>query len=95
MDVLERIRRVLDETVRPQLASHNGDLAVLDFSDGVLRIRLTGQCSGCPSVALTTENLIAAELRARVAEVRDVVLVNGVSESLLAEARALLADRHA
>lgn len=95
MDVLERIRRVLDETVRPQLASHNGDVAVLGFSDGVLRIRLTGQCSGCPSAAITTETLIAAELRAKVAEVRDVVLVNGVSESLLEEARAMLAGRHA
>ena len=74
---------------------HNGDVAVLDFSDGVLRIRLTGQCSGCPSASITTENLIAAEVRARVPEVRDVVLVNGVSDSLLAQARALLAERRA
>ena len=95
MDVLDQVRRVLDEMVRPQLAAHNGDVAVLDFSDGVLRIRLTGQCSGCPSASITTENLIAAEVRARVPEVRDVVLVNGVSDSLLAQARALLAERRA
>lgn len=93
MDVMERIRGVLDQKVRPQLALHNGDMAVLGFTDGVLRIRLTGQCSGCPSAALTTETLIAAEVRADVPEVRDVVLVNGVSESLIEEARTLLANR--
>ena len=42
------IEGVLDTYVRPSLASHQGNVVVVDYTDKVLRIRLTGKCSGCP-----------------------------------------------
>ena len=54
----EKVEKVLNEKVRPQLELHNGDLDVLDIEDGVVRIRLLGQCAGCPSAYLTIEQLI-------------------------------------
>ena len=93
MELLEKIEQILDRQVRPQLALHYGDVVVMGIEGGTLNVRLTGQCGGCPSAALTTESLIAETLRTAIPEVREVILNNGVSENLLEEARALLARR--
>jgi Fe-S cluster biogenesis protein NfuA/nitrite reductase/ring-hydroxylating ferredoxin subunit len=47
-----RVAGALQE-VRPYLASHGGDVELLDVDDGVARLRLTGSCSGCPSSTVT------------------------------------------
>ena len=49
---------MLQADIRPKLALHGGDIRLLDFQDGVLRFELLGQCSGCPSASITTEELI-------------------------------------
>lgn len=50
--VATRVRRALEE-VRPYLESHGGDVELLGVEDGVVRLRLEGSCSGCPSSAVT------------------------------------------
>lgn len=90
---MDTIEQVLDEKVRPMLALHDGDLSITGFEDGVLRVRLTGGCGGCPSADLVTEPLIEQEIRAAVPEVKEVILVNGVSDDLLGQARALMGLR--
>ncbi len=89
-EILERIERVLEEKVRPDLALHGGNIRSLNCEDGVYRFQLTGQCAGCPSVMLTTENLIKSALLESVPELKDVVLVGGVSQDLLDQAKAIL-----
>lgn len=87
---LPEIERVLDTRVRPLLYAHGGDVRVESWEDGVLRVRLLGQCSNCPSASSTTEELVGAELTAVFPEIRQVCLVTGVSDELLEQARALL-----
>ena len=84
------ISQVIEERIRPQLFLHNGDIEIVDFSEGVLRFRLTGHCAGCPSADITTEELVQAELTAAVPEVKRVVLVHEVTQSLLEQAYAIL-----
>lgn len=88
--MLEKIEQVLNEKVRPELALHGGDVEVLEFADGTVRVRLLGQCSACPSAYITTEQLIEAELTQALDEVRQVVLLQSVSDDLLDQARAIL-----
>jgi len=90
-DLIARIERVLDDEVRPSLALRQGDVRIVRLQGRVLRIRLTGACSGCPSADLTTESFIEARLRAALPELTEVVLVSGVSDGLLEQARALMA----
>ena len=92
-DLIERIERVLDEKVRPMVARHDGALTVLGLEDGILRVKLSGACSGCPSADLVTEPLIERELQTAIPELKEVILVHGVSDSLLAQARALMGLR--
>ncbi len=48
----ERVREALDE-VRPYLESHGGNVELLGLDDGVVRLRMQGSCSGCPSSSVT------------------------------------------
>ncbi|NTV78182.1 MAG: NifU family protein [Clostridiales bacterium] len=92
--LIREIEKVLDERVRPDLALHEGNLKIIGFMDGVLRVRMTGQCSGCPSAEITMENLVSAELKNAFEGIKQVVLENGVSDDLIAEAKKILNRRH-
>ena len=52
------------EKVKPQLASHGGDVELLEISEGVVRLRLHGSCNGCPSSAETLKLAIEAAIYA-------------------------------
>lgn len=88
--MLKEIETVLEEDVRPYLLEHEGNVQIEEYKDGILKVRLTGPCSGCPSAALTTEELIAEAVKGRIPEVKDVVLVNEVSDDLIAMAKKLM-----
>lgn len=75
-DILERIERALDE-IRPYIASHRGQVEVVDFDDaeGALVLRLGGTCQGCAAATITLKHGIEVRLRQHVPEVRSVVAV--------------------
>jgi Fe-S cluster biogenesis protein NfuA len=91
--VLESIERVLDEKVRPILREHEGDVRVVSFEDGVLKVKMQGACNNCPSAVFDVERLVAAEVQGAVPEVKDVALAAGVSDELLEMARELMKSR--
>lgn len=88
--MLNKIEHVLNEYVRPQLAEHYGDVEVLSFEEGVLSIRMQGQCSNCPSAKYTVEGIIEKEIKEHVPEVERVELIEGVSDDLLDFAKKIL-----
>lgn len=51
----KKIEMILEKQARPYLLQHEGNVEILDYREGVLKVRLTGQCSGCPSAAVTAE----------------------------------------
>jgi Fe-S cluster biogenesis protein NfuA len=71
----DRARRALED-VRPHLRSHGGNVELLGIVDGVIRLRLQGNCHGCPSSVETLRRLIeqaiyGAAPDARAIEVED------------------------
>lgn len=91
---LKEIEAVLDEYVRPLLATHGGGMEVLSFEDGIVRFKMTGHCAGCAAADLTSEELINTELVEHCPDVKKAVLVNEVSQELLNEAMEILRRRH-
>ena len=89
-ELLERIEQVLDGEIRPQLLLHGGGMETVRLEGGRYVFRLTGQCAGCPSAYLTTEELIRGTLLERFPQLREVVLEQGVGADLLAQAKRLL-----
>lgn len=59
----ERVIQALEE-VRPYLDSHGGDVELLGFDDGVVRLKLIGHCRTCAASASTLEMVVEDALRA-------------------------------
>ncbi|MDR0342226.1 MAG: NifU family protein [Nocardiopsaceae bacterium] len=79
LDVDARIQRALDQ-VRPYLGSHAGDVRYLGVTDGVARLKLEGNCHGCPSSAVTVKLAIEGAVTEAAPEVTE-VSVEGVTEA--------------
>ncbi|MBV7273335.1 NifU family protein [Clostridium thailandense] len=88
--VEKEIQRVIDEKVKPYLGEHNGDIEFLGVENGVVKIKLLGQCSGCISAKYTVENIVEASLKQEVPEVKKVELISFISEETLDMARKIL-----
>jgi Fe-S cluster biogenesis protein NfuA len=54
--MIRKIEKVLDEQIRPALASHGGDIEVIDFDNAKLFVKLTGGCQGCSSSKATLKD---------------------------------------
>ena len=63
------------EQVRPALLADGGDVQLIDVKDGVVKLKLTGACSGCPLASMTVKNGIERVLKEQVPEVKEVVAV--------------------
>jgi len=71
-DVVAQIKELLDTRVRPAVASDGGDIVFYGYRDGVVRLRMQGTCSGCPSSSATLKHGIENMLRHYVPEVQRV-----------------------
>lgn len=94
-ETLKTIEAVLDAQVRPALRTHGGEIQIDHLDDGVLYVKLLGQCAGCPSADLTNETIVEAEVVKALPElVKKVVVVQTVSDELWEQAKRLLRDHH-
>ena len=46
-----KLEQLLDELVRPALRAHGGDAELVSYEEGILRLRMLGQCAGCPAAS--------------------------------------------
>jgi Fe-S cluster biogenesis protein NfuA len=69
----ESVQLALDE-IRPMLEADGGDVQLVDVSaDGVVKVKLTGACRGCPMGMMTLKEGIEKQLKEKVPEVSEVV----------------------
>jgi len=59
--------------IRPALQADGGDLELVDVKEGLVTVRLTGACGGCPMSMVTLRDGIERILKSEVPEVRGVV----------------------
>lgn len=62
------VQKVL-ETIRPALQADGGDVELVDVQDGVVKVRLTGACGGCPMATMTLKGGIEATLKREIPSV--------------------------
>lgn len=77
--VERRVRGAL-EGVRPYLQSHGGNVELLGIEDGIVRLKLEGSCSGCPSSAMTLKLAIENAIHEAAPDVDEVVADGSVAE---------------
>jgi len=71
----ERVEYVLKK-IRPSLQADGGNVKLVEVtSDGIVKVKLTGACFGCPMSQMTLQMGIGRMLKQEVPEVKDVVEV--------------------
>lgn len=70
----EEIAQALEE-VRPGLQRDGGDIELVDVVDGVVKVRLTGACAGCPMSQMTLKLGVENYLKKKVPGVKAVEAV--------------------
>jgi Fe-S cluster biogenesis protein NfuA len=70
----EEVAQALEE-VRPHLQVDGGDVELVDVEDGVVKVRLTGACAGCPMSQMTLKWGVENYLKKKVPSVKSVEAV--------------------
>lgn len=71
----ERVEAAL-EKIRPVLQADGGNVELEEVTpDGIVKVKLTGACYGCPMSQMTLKTGIGRVLKKEVPEVKDIVEV--------------------
>jgi len=70
----DKVEKALDK-VRPQLMQDGGNVELVDVEEGIVKVKLTGACSGCPMSTLTLKMGIEKILKQEIPEIKEVVAV--------------------
>ncbi len=63
--------------IRPMLASHGGDVELLEIAPPRIEVRFIGACDGCPASALTFHEGVKKAIEEACPEITEVVQVKG------------------
>ena len=72
-DIEQKIVKILDQKIRPAVARDGGDIKFREFKDGIVKVKLQGSCSGCPSSTMTLKQGVQNLLCHYLPEVKEVV----------------------
>ena len=67
----EKVQAVMDK-IRPMLQADGGDVELIDVENGIVKVKLTGACKGCPMSQMTLKNGIERLLKQEIPEVKSV-----------------------
>ena len=72
-DIVNEIEKVLKEKVAPSVAAHSGEIKFISFHKGVVRLLLSGSCSGCAMSKITLHRGVENMLKHYIPEVESIV----------------------
>jgi len=71
----EKVEKAL-ESIRPYLQADGGDIELVEVTaDGIVKVKLTGACCGCPMSQITLSQGVETALKEAVPEVKGVEAV--------------------
>ena len=72
----EGVAAVIDQ-IRPMLQADGGDIELVDVEpeEGIVKVRLTGACGGCPMAQMTLQMGVHRKLKETYPELKEVVSV--------------------
>jgi len=72
----EKVEAALNK-IRPMLKVDGGNVELVDVTpEGIVKVRLTGACNGCPMSQMTLKMGIGRALKKEVPAIKDVIAVN-------------------
>ncbi|XP_071387409.1 NFU1 iron-sulfur cluster scaffold homolog, mitochondrial [Centroberyx affinis] len=81
-EVVAMIKELLETRIRPTVQEDGGDIVYRGFEDGIVKLKLQGSCTSCPSSIITLKNGIQNMLQFYVPEVESVEQVKDEEEGV-------------
>ena len=72
-DIVGEIETVLKDKVAPSVAAHSGEIKFISFHEGVVKLLLSGSCSGCAMSKVTLHRGVENILKHYIPEVQAIV----------------------
>lgn len=82
-DTVAMIKELLESRIKPMVQEDGGDVIYKGFEDGVVKLKLQGSCTGCPSSQVTLKSGIKNMMQFYVPEVKDVIEVKDESDDII------------
>ena len=73
IEIEKQIINILETKIRPAVARDGGDIKFEEFKDGVVKVKLQGSCSGCPSSTMTLKQGVQNLLCHYIPDVKEVI----------------------
>lgn len=73
-DIENKIKEILDK-IKPFLNNDGGDVEFVKFEDGIVYLRLLGQCADCILADNTIKDMIEYTLTFEIPEIKEVVSI--------------------
>jgi Fe-S cluster biogenesis protein NfuA len=70
--VKEKVEEVLNQ-IRPALQADGGDIRLVDVTDGVVKVVLTGACGSCPMSQMTLKMGVEKTLKEKIPGIKQVI----------------------
>ena len=71
----EKIQKIIDK-VRPYIQMHGGDVKLLEITDGIVKLKISGACVGCGLAHETFDIMIGGMIKEEVPEIKGVIIEN-------------------
>ena len=72
-EIVDEIEKILKDKVTPSVAAHNGEIKFISFHRGVVRLLLSGSCSGCAMSKITLHRGVENMLKHYIPEVESII----------------------
>jgi len=92
-DTVAMIKELLDTRIRPTVQEDGGDILYMGFDDGVVKLKMQGSCTSCPSSVVTLKNGVQNMLSFYIPEVVAVEQVFDKSDEASDDAFAKLEEK--
>ena len=70
-EIEKKIIEIIDK-IRPFLNNDGGDIEFIEFKDGIVYVKMTGHCQGCPMMQVTLKENIEIAITSEIPEVIEV-----------------------
>ena len=72
-EIIEKIKFVLEDKIKPSVAMHGGFINFISYEDGHLKLEMAGSCSGCAMSQVTLKQGVESMMKHYCPEVKQII----------------------
>ncbi|XP_011145028.1 NFU1 iron-sulfur cluster scaffold homolog, mitochondrial isoform X2 [Harpegnathos saltator] len=81
-EVVQMIKELLDTRIRPTVQEDGGDIVFMGFEEGIVKLKMQGSCTNCPSSVVTLRNGVQNMMQFYIPEVLGIIQVEDETDKI-------------